>query len=139
MNPLNFNYAKELDEETRKALGEEIPSKYYRREFKLPVTSVSPNGVDALEVTHARTGKWHGDKKVLHIYVRSINGEICVTIPYIDQVIYQRYRALLNYLKFGRVYVTFPSISIRHSTYLLFFMAKDFKIVEDNINNNSKN
>lgn len=140
MTPVNFNYVKELDEETLKALGEEIPSKYFRRSFQLPVTSISPNGMDALEVTHARKGKWHENKNVLRIYVRSINGEICITIPYQDQVIYQRYRALLNHLKFGRVYVTFPNIRINHSTYILYFMAKDFKIVEShNINNNSKN
>ena len=129
MKPLNFNYITDVDEDTKEHVPKYHATTHLNYKITLPVASLSPTGSDYLPVISAKKGKLC-DCPVIRLRVLMCSGGITVTVPCHDDLVYLRYRALLNYLRNQRVEITFPNITINSSIqgFGLYFTATDFKM-----------
>lgn len=132
MKPVNYTYIDDLCLEDNPLLDKTyIPKHSYVNHFTLPTNAFSPTNSEYLTVTKATKAKWN-THDVIRFNVLTCDGGICITIPYTDPLIYQRYRSLLKRMYNQTVKITFPSITINYGMKRcgLYFTASDFKMNE---------
>ena len=130
MKPLNFTYIKDLCPEDKILLDRAYIAEHsYVNQFTLPTNAFSPTNSEYLTVTKATKAKWD-TKDIIRLNVLTCDGGICVTIPYTDPLVYQRYRSLLKRMHNQTVKITFPSITVNYGMKGcgLYFTASDFKM-----------
>ena len=130
MKPIRFNYASELDAETKEVLKKADIKRQSLTEITLPVSAIAPDGSTYLHAVEASC-----KNKVIHIrvIVRGNQGVTISIMPRDDMdIMLKKYRDL-RYLIRNRDYVlvTFPWVEIKNAYgNMLWVRANDFKVVE---------
>lgn len=130
MKPINFTYIDDLCLDDKPLLDKLHISKHsYVNHLTLPTNAFSPTNSEYLIVTKATKAKWD-TQDVIRLNVLTCDGGICVTIPYTNPLVYQRYRSLLKKMYNQTVKISFPSITINYGMKGcgLYFTASDFKM-----------
>ena len=130
MTPLNNTYIKDLDDETMNLLhctNDEASTNM--QELFLAPQALTPDGSEFFPLVHAYKSKWHDERDVIRFRVLTNDVGITISVPCSKgDLLYRRYRSILERLQNTRVEISFPEIEVHHSKHGLYFISHDFKI-----------
>ena len=129
--PLNTSFLSEMTNESKDQvrMSKSVTSRYVNH-VTFPTSAFSSTGSEYLPVLKASKGSLKNKVPVIRLRVLTQTGGITVTIISSSELIYKRYRALLDWMNNNQMQVSFPSISINYGAggKGLYFMASDFKM-----------
>lgn len=141
MTPLNYTYVKDMDQNTIDLIQRtNEPVTTNRSELVLAPQALTPDGSEYFQLVHAYKASWESKGiDVIRFRVLSCDGGITVTIPCSNaDLLYRRYRSILERLRNSCVWITFPVIEVHGSKHCLYFVSHEFKIRPETNTNTSQ-
>lgn len=127
--PLNTSFLAEMTIESKAlVMKSKINSSVFVNSLTFPTSAFSSTGSEYLPVLKASKGVIRNKTPVIRLRVLTQTGGLTVTIICYDELIYRRYRSLLDRMNNHQIQISFPSITINNGGHGLYFTADDFKM-----------
>jgi len=129
MKPLRFNYASEVDDETKELMRRTCVLTPELTELELKCSALAPEGKDYLHVVDVC---YKNDRFYFRV-ITSAGYGVTVVIWSDDEVLYAKYRDLRELIRNNDyVNITFPWLKVKcwHKNVLSLY-SDDFKVVEE--------